>query len=56
MRNQPRNSVGKRASPLFVAAINGHAEVVHRLLQASVDVDAPDIDNETPLFVACREV
>ncbi|CAM9723802.1 unnamed protein product, partial [Laminaria digitata] len=46
---------GKRESPLFVAARNGHAEVVGLLLErlGPGDVDVEDSSGETPLSVAC---
>lgn len=46
---------GKRESPLFVAARNGHAEVVGLLLErlGPGDVDVPASSGETPLSVAC---
>lgn len=46
---------GKRESPLFVAAKNGHAEVVGLLLEdlRPGDVDVPALSGETPLSVAC---
>ena len=46
---------GKRESPLFVAARNGHAEVVALLLErlGPGDVDVPASSGETPLSVAC---
>ena len=54
---KPRNGVGRRATPLYVAAINGQGEIVRRLLAnpVPVDVDAADSDNASPLYVACRE-
>ena len=38
--------------PLYIAASNGHLEVVRALLEAKADVDLADNDGVTPLFMA----
>jgi hypothetical protein len=41
--------------PLFIAASNGHLEVVHALLEAKAKVDQADNDGWTPLFMAAQK-
>eukprot|EP01004_Peranema_trichophorum_P001023 NODE_1117_length_2116_cov_61.227296_g944_i0.p1 GENE.NODE_1117_length_2116_cov_61.227296_g944_i0~~NODE_1117_length_2116_cov_61.227296_g944_i0.p1 ORF type:complete len:611 (-),score=129.97 NODE_1117_length_2116_cov_61.227296_g944_i0:212-2044(-) len=51
---QCRSRMGSCASPLFVASVNGHVDSVKLLLENNAD---PNIgsDEETPLYVSCRE-
>jgi len=41
-------------TPLFGAAFNGHKEVAELLIAAGADVNAKDVDGETPLDWAIR--
>lgn len=43
---------GQNATPLFVAAQEGHELVVHELLQSKSYPDTPRIDGATPLHAA----
>ena len=42
-------------SPLFVASLFGHAEVVEMLISKGASVNDKDIDGLSPLYVASRE-
>ena len=43
------------ATPLYVAAQNGHTEVVKLLLANKADVNARHTDGRTPLWMAAQE-
>ena len=43
-------------TPLFVAALEGHGEVVEALIKAGADVDKVNKSGNTPLYVAARKV
>ena len=42
-------------TPLHVAAMKGHLEIVQMLLNKVADVDRKNEDEQTPLLVAARE-
>ena len=44
------------ATPLHIAAANGHAAIVQELLLRGADPDSPASDGTTPFFRACEEV
>ena len=44
------------ATPLHIAAANGHAAIVQELLSRGADPDSPASDGTTPFFRACEEV
>ena len=48
---------GSCATPLYVACLNGHSEIVTKLLAANADVNKPKTDGSgaTPLMIACQE-
>ncbi|CAH0002529.1 unnamed protein product [Clonostachys byssicola] len=48
------NAKGNHGTALHVAVYRGHDEIVHLLLQAGADADAPYNDGDTPLHVAAR--
>ena len=41
-----------KCSPLMIAALNGHAEIVQKLLQKKSDIDYRDTNGETALYQA----
>ena len=51
--NEPRPDES-HVTALYVASMNGHAEVVRTLLDANADVTQPDNDDDSPLAAACR--
>lgn len=53
--NADETAVGQFTTPLWIAAQQGHAEIVNMLIVAGADVDAPDgADHRTPLFQAAQ--
>lgn len=42
------------STPLYIAAQNGHLEVVIALLQAGADINQPANDGKTPLYIAAE--
>ena len=40
-------------TPLILAVIGGHVEVVHQLLTHGADINKPDLHLNTPLHHAC---
>ena len=44
------------ATPLHIAAANGHAAIVQELLSRGADPDSPASDGTTPFYRACEEV
>ena len=42
-------------TPLHVAAMKGHIEIVEMLLEKTVDIDRKNEDEQTPLLVAAKE-
>ena len=43
------------ATPIYVAAMRGYAEIVAVLIGQDVDIDHPAVTGETPLFAAALE-
>jgi ankyrin repeat protein len=48
----PKSNTGW--TPLIVAAINGHSEIVKSLIAAGADINAKDEDDWTPLMQAVQ--
>lgn len=49
------NLVSHGLSPLYIAAQNGHADIVALLIENGAIVDIPLSTGETPLFSACQK-
>jgi ankyrin repeat protein len=43
------------ATPLFIAAYNGHLEMARALLEAGADVNKANSNDCTPLYAAAKE-
>jgi ankyrin repeat protein len=52
IKHIPYSSYSK-TGPLHIAAINGDYEIVNFLIKCSLNINALDNDNSTPLYYAC---
>jgi serine/threonine-protein phosphatase 6 regulatory ankyrin repeat subunit B len=48
-----KNNSGQ--TPLFIAAAQGNAQVVHALIKKGADVNIQNNEGQTPLFIARRQ-
>ena len=46
--------MGQGATPLFIAAQNGHLDVVRHLVEVGADKDKARDDGATPLYIAAE--